>query len=99
MLLDDDTLDLLIADGDLVVDESDGQHAELIIHTHKGEWKQWPETGVGALDYIQGPGTEKEKLIQAIKNQLRADGYRVRKLDDVAFQDDGLTFSLEFELI
>ena len=44
--------DLMIKNGDLVVRESDPQHAGLILVSHQGSWRQWPLVGVGLSSFL-----------------------------------------------
>jgi hypothetical protein len=69
----DENGDLLIKDGDFVIGESDSQHVFDIITSFIGEWKQYPNVGVGIMQYLkaQNPNT----AANSIKQQLQADGY------------------------
>jgi hypothetical protein len=71
--------DLVIRDGDFVVDASDIQHVALIVRLRKGNIKQWPLMGVGEERLINGPI---DGLIRReIQLQLQADGYRPRTIE------------------
>jgi hypothetical protein len=85
----DSNNDLLIKDGDFVFDESDLDHIQDIITSEPGEWKQWPEVGVGLKNYLNADSsiTETGSLRRKILMQLEADGYRVDKLTISDFED------------
>lgn len=76
--LDDDG-DLLIVNGDFVIDFSDQQNVEDIIDAFVGSYKEFPALGVGIKAY-QGSSGQEQKLEQAIKLQLQADGFNVSGL-------------------
>lgn len=84
--------DLAIVDGDLVVGPSDGQNIVDIINSFAGAWKQWPQVGVGILQYVQS-GEGANALQQAIKQQLQADGFNVSGVT-VAYTPQGLKVTL-----
>lgn len=82
--LQDNGGDLLIKDGDFVFGASDNDHVEDIISAFAGEWKEFPLVGVGIMKYLNSAGSESE-MQQVTKQQLKADGYDVKKiLFDVA---------------
>ena len=83
VLLDKDG-DLKIEDGDFKTGYSDEQHQELILRTHKGEWKESPEVGVGIADMLNDDSYD-EMLIE-MKKQLQYDGMKIR---NIRFQEDG----------
>lgn len=76
ILLEDD--DLMIRDGDFVVDESDLQNIYLTIRLHKGNIKQFPTHGFGDERLLNG--TVDGKTRREIQLQLQSDGYRLKKL-------------------
>jgi hypothetical protein len=71
------TDDLVISGGDLLVDNSDGQHIEHIFRADRGQFRQWPLVGVGLQKQDNG-STNPQELKQEAKLQLRADGYNVK---------------------
>lgn len=83
IMLDDDG-DLLIENGDFVVDNSDQQHVLLIVNTYLGNWKQYPLVGVGIKRYLASSG-QQNNLRRDISVQLEADGYAV---DSVIVKND-----------
>ena len=82
-LLLDDTLDLRLEQGDLVVAPSDAQHIDLLLRTAPGHWRHDPLAGVGLLRYLQAPygPTQAGLLHRDIAIQLERDGYEVLNLD------------------
>lgn len=90
-----DSWELQIKDGDLVVGPSDAQHGELLLLTHPGEWKQHPLTGVGISRYLKAPGTQVTQFVTEAKKQLQGDGYRVNEFNvDNNLADFSLKISL-----
>ena len=70
--------ELRIAGGDLVMGESSEQHVEHLLLAQKGEYKQFPLTGVGILNYLNAPlgSVRRLELEREIRLQLEADGVR-----------------------
>lgn len=62
--------------GDFQVTPSDEQHMGDIIQSFPGDWKQWPQVGVGASAYLGSSGQQQE-LSREVIVQLKADGYSV----------------------
>lgn len=78
-LLDPATGDLLIRDGDLVLDAADEQHLEHVLLAQPGHWRQSPLTGVGIGDFLDedsGAGS----LRAVIEQQVVQDGARINAL-------------------
>lgn len=67
--------DLKFSNGDFVIADSDKQNIHDIINDAKGEWKQYPLSCVGVVQYQNSNGTR--ELAQAIKTQLKIDGFNV----------------------
>jgi len=80
-LLDPNTGDLLIQNGDFVIGASDEQHIFDIITSFAGDFKQFPIVGVGIQQYIKGQGgnatINTNESVNDILSQLQADGYQV----------------------
>ncbi len=70
--------ELLMANGDFVIDNSDAQNIRLLIDFHKGNLKQYPLTGVGKERLING--ILDGSLRREIQQQLEADGYRLKNV-------------------
>ena len=82
-LLTDEKGDLLIVDGDLVVDYSDNQHQEHIILADKGDFKETPELGVGIMNLLSDD--DPMSILIEIKKNLEYDGLKVK---NVKFDED-----------
>jgi hypothetical protein len=74
----DDNFDLLIVDGDLVVGDSTAQHQKILILADKGEFKDVPMRGVGALKYLEDHSPD--NLAREIRQEFSADGMKVNKI-------------------
>lgn len=83
-LLNPETGDLLIKDGDLVVGESDDQNKRLLLVCEKGSFKEFPATCVGASTFLESE--DPAAFLREVRNQFQADGMTVNR---VAFGDDG----------
>lgn len=90
----DDTLDLLIDNGDFKISDSDMQHIQLICITDLGHWKQFPLLGVGIEKYIASSG-QTDALKRSINIQLAADGYKVN--DILVGTNENFTYSIDAE--
>lgn len=68
--------DLELGSGDIRYGESTGQHKGDILAASPGDFAQFPEVGVGAVDYLLGenPGL----FLRAVSRQMIADGIRVK---------------------
>lgn len=79
--------DLQIADGDLVVGQSDQQHVEHLLLAHPGAYKNATLLGIGINSYLSAPMTAitKKEFERNTKLQLESDGakqVRVKVGDD-----------------
>lgn len=86
-ILLDNNNDLKIVNGDFDIGVSDYQQQKLIVATHKGEWKEHPEVGVGITQMI-ADDLYTEMLIE-IKKQLEYDGMQI---DNVSLKENGKLF-------
>lgn len=77
-------MDIHIADGDFVIGYSDNQHQEHILIASKGEYKEFPELGVG-INKMLAEDDYMPMLIEAKKN-LEYDGM---KIDNIKFEPNG----------
>jgi hypothetical protein len=83
-LLLDENGDLATQDGDFVTGFSDNQHQEHILIATKGEYKEFPELGVGIVQMLCDDDWM-NVLIEAKKN-LEYDGM---KINNVKFEENG----------
>ncbi|GIJ93373.1 hypothetical protein CAPN002_05910 [Capnocytophaga stomatis] len=86
-ILLDNNNDLKIVNGDFDIGVSDYQQQKLIVATHKGEWKEHPEVGVGITQMI-ADDRYTEMLIET-KKQLEYDGMQI---DNVSLKENGKLF-------
>ena len=68
-------LDMKVADGDLVTEETLKQAQQLLLVTNKGEWKQHPTAGVGVANYLETASAG--ELSREIREQFSRDGMKV----------------------
>lgn len=76
--------DLDIVDGDFVIGFSDNQHQEHILLANKGEFKEFPEIGVGIVQMLNDDDYT-DLLIEAKKN-LQYDGMEI---NNIKFENGG----------
>lgn len=76
----DDSGELIIKNGDFVVDESDRQHVEHIVIANPGEYKSAPLIGFGAIKKVK-TNTSKIQFKRDLKIQLAYDGYTDPTID------------------
>ena len=82
-----------IADGDFAIGLSDDQHITLLLTTHKGHWKQWPQAGAGIERYLRKQNNNLADLKRDITVQLQADGYKPGSFNI----DNSGEFKLQYE--
>jgi hypothetical protein len=70
--------DLAVKNGDLLVDESTGQHQGILILAEKGTIRQFGDAGVGASSYLLG--NDKNGLMREISRQCFIDGMKVNSV-------------------
>ena len=67
---------LLIENGDFALVESEQDHIKDIVLDNKGEWKQFPLVGVGALQFLNAT-RNLDDVRKKIQVQLEYDDFRV----------------------
>lgn len=72
----DETYDLIIKDGDFLVDESTAQHQELLLLADKGQFKQFPTIGIGIDLYLNDEATAQD-IKRSIQEQFELDGMTI----------------------
>lgn len=70
--------DLSLMDGDFGTGESTGQHQDLLLVATKGEFKQYPDRGVGAIMYAED--CSPANLIAAIQDEFARDGMEIKEI-------------------
>lgn len=83
----DDNQDLVITNGDFVIDDTTEQEVESIITSFQGWWKQFPLIGCGAPSFLGSPG-DCEPLRRQIRIQLLSDSKQLKSFD-YSFDADG----------
>lgn len=78
------TGDLDIQHGDIVIGYSDNQHQEHILLANKGDYKEFPELGIG-INNMLNDDDFMPFLIEAKKN-LEYDGM---KINNIKFEENG----------
>ncbi|HOI27099.1 MAG TPA: hypothetical protein PLN63_05325 [Paludibacteraceae bacterium] len=73
-ILMDENFDISVKDGTFEVGTTDEQNVQLIVCSNKGEFKEYPHLGVGAINYLKSVGKEKV-LKRAVRVNLQMDGY------------------------
>jgi hypothetical protein len=68
--------DLVIIDGDFAIGESDVQHVADMLNAFPGWWKEFPQYGVGLMQYFNGDA-DPQTIKKNAKIMLSADGYNV----------------------
>lgn len=92
-ILLDNAGDLMIVGGDLVIGESTVQHQQLLLVSHKGEWKQYPKVGVGIDDFLNDDTTN--AMMNEITHQFELDGMKVKSTNTI---NDKLYIEANYEL-
>lgn len=80
----DDQNDILIENGDFIIGDTDNQNQKLIVIANKGEFKEFPEVGVGIQNMLSDD--DPTDVLIEIKRQLEYDGMQI---DDVSLTQDG----------
>jgi len=73
-------MDMVIKDGDFVVDESTLQHQNLLLLADKGQFKQHPTIGVGIDSYLNDEAST-DDIKRAISEEFELDGMTIDKID------------------
>lgn len=92
-LLLDDGLDLMFADGDLVIGEATRQHQVLLLLTSPGELREFPMRGVGLQHWLLDD-TAKGDVTRRIKQEFEADGMTVQR---IRYNGDNVTTEASYE--
>lgn len=70
--------DIELASGDLAYNESTEQHQQDILVADQGHYKEFPDMGVGILNFLQD--TDPENLLRTTRKQFTKDGMKVRHI-------------------
>ena len=75
-ILTDDSGDLLIEQGDLVIGEADEQLMQDIVLANRGDYKQYPQLGANLRSFSRS--THPVRMLSAIRTALQADGFNAQ---------------------
>ncbi|MBX7241872.1 MAG: hypothetical protein K1X92_08990 [Bacteroidia bacterium] len=78
-----DNGELVIANGDFLLTDSDNTHIESILMAEKGHYRQHPLCGVGVKSFQSAPLAQSvlALLRKRIEMQLKLDGYAITKIE------------------
>lgn len=79
-ILTNELNELIIQEGDFVIESSEEQHIEAILRSEKGHWKESPMMGVGIVSEVNSTGRI-ENLEREIMLQLKVDDWQNVNLD------------------
>lgn len=71
--------DIVVRNGSLALSETSEQNAQLIVCANKGEFKEFPQLGVGIINFLKTTNSEKT-MLREIKVQLALDGIKDAKI-------------------
>ncbi len=86
-----DTGDLDFSSEVIAYAESTSQHQRDLIMAQKGHYKLAPNTGVGAINYVNDENPE--NFLRSVRKEFTRDGMKVRK---VAMQGGSLIIDAEY---
>lgn len=92
--LSDEDGDILIQNGDFVIEDAVTQHAKLLIDLGQGEIRQFPNAGVGIINYI-GSKIDENDLYQAIFEELAKDNIDLLDLTVTQNSNDNITIDIK----
>lgn len=81
--------DVVIENGDFKVIDTQQQQVADIVLAHQGQYKQFPLTGVGIREELNG-STSRQVLKQKIQLQLQADNFRILRISVEENYDIGI---------
>lgn len=90
--IDDQTHDLRIKNGGMVIGDVDKQNQFVILSANKGEIKEHPTLGVGIDTYTND--NDIQGLKYAIRTNFKMDGLNLQKVD---FQNEKLNIEAYYE--
>lgn len=73
-ILFDEDGDLMISNGDFLIDDSNDQHVEIIFDAVKGEIRENPSLGFAAMHFLKS-NVKDIDLKRALRVELNKDGY------------------------
>lgn len=74
--------DFIFKDGDFFFEDSNQQHAEAIMLSNKGDFREFPDVGLGINSFLNSPGYYEAQLLeQQARAQFQKDGFKIQDLD------------------
>lgn len=94
VLIDEDN-DIVISNGDFAIGDSDIKHQEHILIANKGEFKEFPEIGVGIIEALNSDDIR--GVLDNVKRNFQYDGMYVNNITydgeklvtDAKYRDNG----------
>lgn len=84
--------DLDFSSGDLQINESTEQHVRDLLLLDKGQLKETPAAGIGAIDYLHD--SNPDDFLRVVRQELGRDGMKV---EEVCMQGGELKITGEYE--
>lgn len=79
--------DLVIKNGDLLVNESENQHLEHLLQANQGDYKQFPLTGINTKWYLASPlSIVKNRLLREIRLQCEDNDISINEIEFIGSQ-------------
>lgn len=86
IIIDTETFDLTIINGDFEIKNSEKQHIQLLLITNRGNWKEFLYVGAGLLDALLSEQSLENnlptELQQEIRSQIELDGGTIEKIEN-----------------
>lgn len=92
ILLDVETMDLLVVDGDFVIGDSTAQHQKSLLLAAKGDYKWAPTSGVHLFSFINDE--RPEDMLREVRLQFAKDGMRINRLSQSNYK---ITIDAEYK--
>lgn len=94
-VLIDEGNDIIISNGDFAIGDSDIRHQEHILIANKGEFKEFPEMGVGIIEALNSDDIR--EVLDNVKRNFQYDGMYVNNITydgeklitDAKYRDNG----------
>lgn len=82
IIINTETFDLTIDNGDFEIKNSEKQHIQLLLITNRGNWKEFLYVGAGLLDALLSENNLPTELQQEIRSQIELDGGIIEKIEN-----------------
>lgn len=91
--LTDEKGDLIIKDGHFLIGECTNQNKRSLYLAQKGEYRQYPSTGIGIQDVIDSE--DLDELPSLIQKEFEDDGIKIKTLE--VFEDGTINDDSKYE--